>query len=100
MFLPLRLVSSTSLRTLSSAYPNLDDFKYRGGSFAPCSHFAEIEQVAFTPSHVVDGWAPSADPVLQARLFSYPGALLHFSRLFDALSFSMHNQMLTATAWA
>ncbi|KAI0758857.1 catalase-domain-containing protein [Fomes fomentarius] len=40
----------------------------------PVNHFAEIEQVAFTPSHVVDGWAPSADPVLQARLFSYPDA--------------------------
>ena len=39
------------------------------------SYFAEIEQAAFTPSHTVDGWAPSADPVLQARLFSYSGAL-------------------------
>ena len=39
------------------------------------SYFAEIEQAGFTPSHMVDGWAPSADPVLQARLFSYPGML-------------------------
>ncbi|KAI0704190.1 catalase-domain-containing protein [Cerioporus squamosus] len=38
----------------------------------PDNYFAEIEQAAFTPSHAVDGWAPSADPVLQARLFSYP----------------------------
>ena len=38
------------------------------------NYFAEIEQAAFTPSHMVDGWAPSADPVLQTRLFSYPGA--------------------------
>jgi len=34
--------------------------------------FAEIEQAAFSPSNMVDGWGPSEDPVLQARLFSYP----------------------------
>ena len=46
-----------------------------------CSHasssanyFAEIEQAAFAPSHMVEGFEPSADPVLQARLFSYPDA--------------------------
>ncbi|OSC99328.1 catalase-domain-containing protein [Trametes coccinea BRFM310] len=38
----------------------------------PRNYFAEIEQAAFSPSNMVDGWAPSADPVLQARLFSYP----------------------------
>ncbi|KAH9903213.1 catalase-domain-containing protein [Cubamyces lactineus] len=38
----------------------------------PTNYFAEIEQAAFSPSNMVDGWAPSADPVLQARLFSYP----------------------------
>ena len=38
------------------------------------NYFAEIEQAGFSPSHMVDGWAPSADPVLQTRLFSYPGA--------------------------
>ncbi|KAI0366552.1 catalase-domain-containing protein [Pilatotrama ljubarskyi] len=37
----------------------------------PTNYFAEIEQAAFAPSNMVDGWAPSADPVLQARLFSY-----------------------------
>lgn len=36
--------------------------------------FAEIEQAAFAPSHLVPGFEPSADPVLQARLFSYPDA--------------------------
>ena len=41
------------------------------------SYFAEIEQAAFTPSHTVDGWAPSADPVLQSRLFSYPDTHRH-----------------------
>ncbi|KIY68934.1 catalase-domain-containing protein [Cylindrobasidium torrendii FP15055 ss-10] len=37
----------------------------------PSNYFAEIEQAAFSPARMVDGWGPSADPVLQARLFSY-----------------------------
>ena len=36
------------------------------------NYFAEIEQAAFSPSHLVPGIEPSADPVLQSRLFSYP----------------------------
>ncbi|EIW53214.1 catalase-domain-containing protein [Trametes versicolor FP-101664 SS1] len=40
----------------------------------PANYFAEIEQAAFSPANMVEGWAPSADPVLQARLFSYPDA--------------------------
>lgn len=43
----------------------------------PQNYFAEIEQVAFSPSHLVPGVAPSADPVLQARLFSYPDTHRH-----------------------
>ncbi|KAI0390830.1 catalase-domain-containing protein [Xylariaceae sp. FL0594] len=35
------------------------------------NYFAEVEQVAFSPSHLVPGIEPSADPVLQSRLFSY-----------------------------
>ena len=38
----------------------------------PQNYFAEIEQAAFSPSHLVPGIEPSADPVLQSRLFSYP----------------------------
>jgi len=38
------------------------------------NYFAEIEQVAFSPSHLVPGVEPSADPVLQSRLFSYGDA--------------------------
>ncbi|GAA5862269.1 hypothetical protein JCM5353_006359 [Sporobolomyces roseus] len=38
------------------------------------NYFAEIEQVAFSPSHLIPGIEPSADPVLQSRLFSYPDA--------------------------
>ncbi len=41
------------------------------------NYFAEIEQVAFNPAHMVPGIEPSADPVLQSRLFSYGDAHLH-----------------------
>lgn len=41
------------------------------------NYFAEIEQVAFSPSHLVPGIEPSADPVLQSRLFSYPDTHRH-----------------------
>lgn len=39
--------------------------------------FAENEQIAFSPSHLVPGIEPSADPVLQSRLFSYPDTHRH-----------------------
>jgi len=41
------------------------------------NYFAEIEQIAFAPSHLVPGIEPSADPVLQSRLFSYPDTHRH-----------------------
>ncbi|KAK5046989.1 hypothetical protein LTR84_006931 [Exophiala bonariae] len=40
----------------------------------PKNYFAEIEQAAFSPSTMVPGIEPSADPMLQARMFSYPDA--------------------------
>lgn len=43
----------------------------------PQNYFAEIEQAAFAPSHLVPGIEPSADPVLQSRLFSYPDTHRH-----------------------
>ncbi|KAK0526866.1 hypothetical protein OC835_005149 [Tilletia horrida] len=43
----------------------------------PVNYFAEIEQSHFSPSNMVDGWAPSADPVLQSRLWSYNDAGRH-----------------------
>jgi len=43
----------------------------------PENHFAEIEQVAFSPGHLVPGIEASADPVLQSRLFSYPDSQRH-----------------------
>lgn len=43
----------------------------------PENYFNEIEQVAFSPSHMVPGVEASADPVLQSRLFSYPDTHRH-----------------------
>ncbi|OLY84564.1 Catalase [Smittium mucronatum] len=38
----------------------------------PENYFAETEQSAFSPSNMVPGIAPTADRMLQGRLFSYP----------------------------
>ncbi|CUM67110.1 uncharacterized protein PRCAT00004799001 [Priceomyces carsonii] len=43
----------------------------------PVNYFSEIEQVAFSPSHLVPGIEPSNDPVLQSRLFSYSDTHRH-----------------------
>ncbi|KZT37300.1 catalase [Sistotremastrum suecicum HHB10207 ss-3] len=43
----------------------------------PQNYFAEVEQAAFAPSHLVPGVEPSTDPVLQSRLFSYPDTHRH-----------------------
>jgi catalase len=38
----------------------------------PENYHAEVEQSAFNPCHIVPGIEPSADKMLQGRLFSYP----------------------------
>jgi len=43
----------------------------------PQNYFAEIEQLAFSPSHFIPGIAASRDKMLQARLFSYPDTHRH-----------------------
>ncbi|CAK7903302.1 catalase T [[Candida] anglica] len=43
----------------------------------PENYFDEIEQVAFSPAHLVPGIEPSNDPVLQSRLFSYSDTHRH-----------------------
>ena len=43
----------------------------------PENYFAEVEQAAFSPSHMVPGIEPSADRMLQGRLFSYPDTHRH-----------------------
>ncbi|CAG8970939.1 hypothetical protein HYALB_00000919 [Hymenoscyphus albidus] len=40
----------------------------------PQNYFQDIEQAAFSPSTMVPGIEASADPMLQARMFSYPDA--------------------------
>lgn len=43
----------------------------------PRNYFAEIEQIAFSPSHFVPGIEASSDKMLQGRLFSYPDTHRH-----------------------
>ena len=43
----------------------------------PNNYFAEIEQIAFAPSHLVPGIEPSPDKMLQGRLFSYTDSQRH-----------------------
>jgi catalase len=43
----------------------------------PTNYHAETEQVAFAPSHLVDGIEPSNDKMLQGRLLNYPDAHRH-----------------------
>ena len=43
----------------------------------PGNYFAEVEQLAFSPSHMIPGVEPSPDKMLQARLFSYPDTHRH-----------------------
>jgi len=43
----------------------------------PENYFAETEQSAFAPSHLVPGIGPSEDKMLQGRLFSYPDTHRH-----------------------
>lgn len=43
----------------------------------PANYFAEVEQLAFAPSHLVPGIEPSPDKMLQARLFSYADTHRH-----------------------
>jgi catalase len=43
----------------------------------PENYFAEVEQAAFAPTHLVPGIEPSNDKMLQGRLFSYPDTHRH-----------------------
>lgn len=40
----------------------------------PANYFADVEQSAFAPAHIVDGVGYSPDKMLQGRLLSYPDA--------------------------
>jgi len=43
----------------------------------PTNYFAQVEQIAFSPSHMIPGIEPSPDKMLQGRLFSYPDTHRH-----------------------
>ena len=43
----------------------------------PLNYFAEVEQIAFSPAHMIPGIEPSLDKMLQARLFSYSDTHRH-----------------------
>ncbi|CRL01021.1 CLUMA_CG014366, isoform A [Clunio marinus] len=43
----------------------------------PRNYFAEVEQIAFAPSHLIPGILPSPDKMLQGRLFSYQDSHRH-----------------------
>ncbi len=40
----------------------------------PSNYFADVEQSAFAPAHIIDGIGFSPDKVLQGRIFAYPDA--------------------------
>lgn len=70
-----------SVFDLTKVWPQADFPLRRFGKLVlnknPQNYFAEVEQAAFSPSHTVPGIEPSADPVLQSRLFSYPDTQRH-----------------------
>jgi catalase len=43
----------------------------------PKNYFAEVEQIAFSPAHMIPGIEPSPDKMLQGRLFSYTDTHRH-----------------------
>nr|URH29257.1 catalase [Riptortus pedestris]BAN20321.1 catalase [Riptortus pedestris] len=43
----------------------------------PKNYFAEVEQIAFSPAHMIPGVEPSQDRMLQGRLFSYSDTHRH-----------------------
>lgn len=43
----------------------------------PSNYFVDVEQVAFSPAHMVPGIEPSPDKMLQGRLFSYSDTHRH-----------------------
>lgn len=43
----------------------------------PKDYFTQVEQLAFSPSHMVPGIEPSPDRMLHARMFSYPDSQIY-----------------------
>jgi len=72
---------SFSVFDLTKVWPHKDYPMRRFGKLTlnknPENYFAEVEQAAFSPAHTVPYMEPSADPVLQSRLFSYDDTALY-----------------------
>ncbi|CAI5757436.1 unnamed protein product [Candida verbasci] len=70
-----------SVFDLTKVWPHKKYPMRRFGKFTlnenPKNYFSEVEQAAFSPAHTVPYMEPSADPVLQSRLFSYPDTHRH-----------------------
>ncbi|KAF5208608.1 putative peroxisomal catalase [Clavispora lusitaniae] len=70
-----------SVFDLTKVWPHKDYPLRRFGKLTlnenPKNYFAEVEQAAFSPAHTVPYMEPSADPVLQSRLFSYADTHRH-----------------------
>lgn len=70
-----------SVFDLTKVWPHADYPLRRFGKLTlnenPKNYFAEVEQAAFSPAHTVPFMEPSADPVLQSRLFSYSDTHRH-----------------------
>ncbi|XP_059142052.1 catalase-like [Physella acuta] len=43
----------------------------------PKNYFTDVEQIAFSPAHMIPGIEPSPDKILQGRLFAYSDAQRH-----------------------
>ncbi|KAI5963987.1 hypothetical protein CANMA_003584 [Candida margitis] len=73
--------SPFSVFDLTKVWPHKDYPLRRFGKFTlnenPKNYFAEVEQAAFSPANTVPSMQPSADPVLQSRLFSYADTQRH-----------------------
>lgn len=67
-----------SVFDLTKVWPHKDFPLRRVGKMVmnenPLNYFASIEQAAFSPANTVPYQEPSADPVLQSRLFAYADA--------------------------
>jgi catalase len=66
---------------LTKVWPQKDFPLIQVGKFTlnrnPKNYFAEIEQAAFAPSHLIPGIEPSPDKMLQGRMFAYPDTQRH-----------------------
>jgi len=66
---------------ITKIWPHSDYPLQKVGKFTlnrnPENYHAEVEQSAFSPSHMVPGIEPSNDKMLQGRLFSYPDTHRH-----------------------